>query len=178
MRLNNVINEIWQVRIIFTLGLYGFSLLIYSAQAASTATVTVTATFVAATCDIKIPAIYWLGTLTPGAIKKHSPLKIKWSCDSDQLFNSALKASLVTGVSNHSKEKLEMMVDGYKNGTLLWLEDSHGQTIKLSGNDDDVFCASNGSGVHDCDLTPITEVHPTDKFGIATAVIHFEVVYQ
>ncbi|UCQ26592.1 fimbrial protein [Edwardsiella tarda] len=160
------------------LGLYGLSLLPFTTQAASTATVTVTATFVTATCDITVPATVWLGTLTPGAAKKHSVLKIDWVCDAaGQPLKTALKATPITGVLNATQDKLEMIVAGVQNGTHLWLEDPLGHAIKLTGHDSDIFCSGEGVSARSCELTPVTEVHSGDTFGMANAAIRFEVVY-
>lgn len=168
----------WLSRLAMFIVLCCYSLTYSVGQAASTATVTITATFIAATCDITVPSTYWLGTLTPGIAKKHSPLKIDLTCDGNLPVKTALKATVITGVQNSTNDKLEMMVAGAKNGTLLWLEDDSGKSIKFSGNDTDVFCIGEATGPRSCNVIPVTEAHSTDKFGIANAALQFEVVYQ
>lgn len=179
MRLINYFCRVQFVQVCICFGLCILSLQSYIAQAASSATVTVTATFVAATCDISVPSTYWLGTLTPGAAKKHSSLRINWTCDGGLPVKTALIATPISGIPNSTKDKLEMMVSGVQNGTLLWLEENTtGRSIKLSGDEADAFCSGEETGSRVCDLTPVTEVHASDKFGIANAIIRFEIIYQ
>lgn len=178
MRSTKPLRTTWLTQTGVCFGLYGLSLLPFAAQASSTATVTVAATYMASTCNITVPSSYWLGTLTPEVYeKKHSPLRINWTCDGDQPVMTALKATAITGELQPGNSKLEMMIGGVKNGTLLWLEDNRGSEIKLTGGMNDVFCQGNARGARSCEVIPVTQVHSTDKFGIASAIIRFQVAY-
>lgn len=162
--------------------LYGLSLLPFIACSATSYfgeahELTVKATFSALTCDINVNPTYWLGTLTPGNSKKHEPLQVSWTCDSSQAVSTGLKAIPLIGELDSGQEKLEMMVGDTKNGTLLWLEDPSGKIIKLTGKDTDSFCNDKAVGARSCQITPVTEVHPNDTFGIANAGIVFQIVY-
>ncbi len=144
-------------------------------------TFTINATFTAPSCDISIPTqFYNLGTLTPGAAKKHSPLEIKWTCAGNIPVKTAIKGSVSQGQLESSNDKLQMLLtkDGKPNGTYLWLENNN-IPVKLTGQDSDAFCSDSTAttGERQCVITPVTEVHNTDQFGPVKAAVTFEVIY-
>ncbi|ELG84978.1 fimbrial protein [Escherichia sp. E3659] len=158
----------------------GFSANVRSADT-KTATFTINATFTAPSCDISIPTqFYSLGTLTPGAAKKHSPLEIKWTCAGNIPVKTAIKGSVSQGQLESSNDKLQMLLtkDGKPNGTYLWLENNN-TPVKLTGLDSDAFCSDStaATGERQCVITPVTEVHNTDQFGPVKAAVTFEVIY-
>jgi len=151
-----------------------------TAQATETASamVTIKVNNPAPTCRLEIPAEYYLGQLAtgPGARQKnHAPFAVKWHCDNP--VRTVLKATLIKGHLLPEQDRLEMAIGGVANGTLLWLEEDN-RKIKLSGSDSDAFCVGQMAVTHrECTLTPVTEVHATDRKGRVEAAIRFEVIY-
>lgn len=154
-----------------------------SAQASTsvTKTLTINVTFIQPSCDIKVPAYYNLGTLTPGGPKEHPDFNITWTCEGNIPLKTALTAGVVTGtVEGSNKDKVYMMSGGQKTGALLSLKEK-GATlpIKLTGSKD-YFCSDANAVagvVRTCTLTPVTEVSQQGPFGAASTTLRFEVGY-
>lgn len=149
------------------------------ASESASAVVTIRVNNPAPTCRLEVPAEYYLGQLTAGPAtqqKKHAPFAVKWFCDNP--VRSGLKATLVKGYLRPAQDQLEMVTGGVPNGTLLWLEEEDNRKIKLSGSENDAFCVGQMAELHrECTLTPVTEVHASDRKGLVEAAIRFDVVY-
>ncbi len=134
--------------------------------------------FVTTTCDVYAPDSYDLGDLLPGEAIKHNSFNVDIVCSSNNKVKTALTASILQGGIDKSKTKTQLLVNGKENGTLLWLLDKNGNMINLSGDTDSFFCEDITYGNRTCSVTPVTESHPTDTFGLASATIRFHVVYR
>ena len=143
---------------------------------------TINATFINPGCDITVPSFYDLGTLTPGR-KEHSPLSIVWNC-TDTPVRTALTASVIRGKIEASEDKLQLIINGNNNsdsnGSILYFYGggNGGSIIKINGRDP--FCPDiiETTGIRKCVITPVTEVHHDDTFGVVSAILLFEIVYS
>ena len=155
-----------------------------SGQAATTATATLTinVTFTQPSCDITVPALYNLGTLTPGS-KTHAPLNITWKCEGDTLVKTALLADIVRGGKASNDEKVILKTDDNTDtgATLSLREKESGDLIKLTGPAAGNYFCSDANAIagmeHTCTLTPETNVSQNGPFGLASATLRFEVGY-
>ncbi|WP_218073155.1 F18 fimbrial protein FedE [Escherichia coli] len=157
-----------------------------SGQAATTATATLTinVTFTQPSCDIKVPASYNLGLLTPGETKNHGDLTITWECQGNTPMKTALTAAIVTGAAENDNKTVRLAADsGGKSRAALSLKDSMGSPIKLTGpTGGNYFCGDSKetTGMRTCALTPVTEVSSqgtSGALGPASATLRFEVGY-
>ena len=155
-----------------------------SGQAATsaTATLTINVTFTQPSCDITVPALYNLGTLTPGS-KTHAPLNITWKCEGDTLVKTALLADIVRGGKTSNDEKVILKTDDNTDtgATLSLREKESGDLIKLTGPAAGNYFCSDANAIagmeHTCTLTPETNVSQNGPFGLASATLRFEVGY-
>lgn len=165
--------------ITFDLVIVGILSPVYAASTA-TATLIIETTFTKPTCSIHVPPTYNLGKLVRGQVKKHEPLPIIVKCPGAQSVQTALTAKVLTGRLESSRDKVQMMVNGKKNGTLLSLNTVNtgsSAPIKLTGAAKDAFCDIDNGELRLCQLIPVTEVHSGDRPGQASATLQFEVVY-
>ncbi|KAE9862258.1 F18 fimbrial protein FedE [Escherichia coli] len=154
-----------------------------SGQAATlitAATLTINVTFTQPSCDITVPPLYSLGTLTPGTNIQHAPMEITWKCEGNAPITTALTASIAKGsASGVEGVVLKTTSDTDTGVTLSLREKVSNELIKLTGGD--YFCSDQNSvpGVtmRTCTLTPETNVSPGGPFGLASATLRFEVVY-
>lgn len=155
-----------------------------SGQAATTATATlsINVTFTQPSCDITVPTLYNLGTLTPGQ-KTHAPLEITRKCDGDTPVKTALTAAIVKGSASGSEKVVLQMDSGTDTGATLSLKEKvSNRLIKLTGPVvGDYFCSDEnavaGATMRTCTLTPETNVSQSGPFGLASATLRFEVGY-
>ncbi|EEW0765628.1 hypothetical protein EEO80_22820 [Escherichia albertii] len=144
----------------------------------ATAMLTINATFINPRCDISVPSFYDLGTLTPGR-KEHASLSIEWNCTNTPV-RTALTASVIRGKLEASGDKLQLIVNGNSNGSLLYFMGGNNDAniIKINGRDS--FCSDTveTTEARKCIITPVTEVHNNDTFGVASAILRFEIVYS
>ncbi|HBC0990308.1 TPA: F18 fimbrial protein FedE [Escherichia coli] len=157
------------------------------ADVTASASLTINAIFKVPTCDIQVPATYWLGILERGTVKVHEPLIIKWDCEGMEAVSSGLTASVVNSrvADEEDFTAVRMLVEGKENGSLLsFKEKETGKYIKIAKDDgaresDNKFCwKEKFTGGRRCELIPETYTHTTDKVGVASALIRFEMVYQ
>lgn len=133
------------------------------------------------TCMINVPPFYNLGMLIRGQVKEHEPLFIDVNCPGEQSsIKTALTAKVIAGVLE-GDDKVQMLVNGQGNGTLLSLKPG-GNTgtsspIKLTGMVSGAFCETDTGKYRRCQLIPVTEVHSRDTPGHASATLLFEVIY-
>lgn len=152
-----------------------------SGQTATTAMLTINVTFTQPSCDIKVPASYNLGVLTPGE-KVHAPLDITWTCKGNTPVKTALTAAIVKG-SLSGDEKVILQTDGGSNTgvTLSLREKVSNKLIKLTGPTAGGFFCSDTSAIsgvmRTCLLTPETNVSQSGSFGSVSATLRFEVGY-
>lgn len=161
-----------------------------SGQAATsaTATLTINVTFTQPSCDITVPALYNLGTLTPGS-KTHTPLDISWTCEGDTPVTTALTAAIVKGEKS-GDDKVVLLTDSdTPTGATLSLREKKSTStspIKLTGSltgpgAGDYFCSDDsatlGTTRRTCTLTPETNVSQNGPFGRASATLRFVVGY-
>ncbi|HAM4833690.1 TPA: fimbrial protein [Escherichia coli] len=138
------------------------------------------ATFTTPSCKIIVPSTYHLGALTPGKVLQHSPLKLELSCSESVPLVTAIKGTVLAGTLSASKDKVDMLSLNQLQDSGAFLSLKHNDiTIKLSGDDADMFCSDTQSiGVRECSLTPVTEVHTAARLGGVKSVIRFEIIYQ
>ncbi|EBU2765677.1 fimbrial protein [Salmonella enterica] len=154
-----------------------------SVRAANTATasLTIEATFTKPTCTINVPASYDLGELVRGQLKEHESLSIKVECPGAQSIKTALTAKVLTGTLENTQDKVQMIVNGKGNGTLLSFKPVSNMEanipIKLTGATQDAFCSFDSGEFRQCQLIPVTEVHAGDTPGHASASVLFDVIY-
>lgn len=148
-----------------------------STYASLRATLNVNAKFVTTTCDVNVPETYNLGELLPGETVKHGSFNINIICSSNNKIKTALVASTILGSTDKDQTKTQLLINGKKNGTLLWLLDENGNTINLTGDTNAFFCEDVTYGNRACAVTPVTETHSKDNFGVASAIIRFHIIY-
>ncbi|WP_308065291.1 F18 fimbrial protein FedE [Escherichia marmotae] len=154
-----------------------------SGQAATTATATLTinVTFTQPSCDIKVPASYNLGLLTPGETKNHGDLTITWECQGNTPLKTALTAEILAGSAENDNKVVRLKAStGNSRAALSLREKGATQLIKLTGpTGGDYFCSDSAevTGMRTCTLTPVTEVSGQGALGPASATLRFEVAY-
>ena len=149
--------------------------------ATATATLTINVTFTQPSCDIKVPASYNLGLLTPGETKNHGDLTITWECQGNTPLKTALTAAIVTGSAENDNKVVRLKAStGNSRAALSLREKGATQPIKLTGpTGGDYFCSDSAevTGMRTCTLTPVTEVSGQGALGPASATLRFEVAY-
>ncbi|HFT9238397.1 F18 fimbrial protein FedE [Escherichia coli] len=154
-----------------------------SGQAATTATATLTinVTFTQPSCDIKVPASYNLGLLTPGETKNHGDLTITWECQGNTSLKTALTAEILTGSAENDNKVVRLKAGNGNSRAALSLRDkTAGTLIKMTGpTGGNYFCndSTETTGIRTCTLTPVTEVSGQGALGPASATLRFEVGY-
>lgn len=156
-----------------------------SGQAVTTATATLTinVTFTQPSCDIKVPASYNLGLLTPapGETKNHGDLTITWECQGNTPLKTALTAEILTGSAENDNKVVRLKAGNGNSRAALSLRDkTAGTLIKMTGPaGGNYFCndSAGTTGMRTCTLTPVTEVSGQGALGPASATLLFEVGY-
>lgn len=157
-----------KINLIFILFVLANTTAVKAETIVGTLTKTVITENIAPSCDIQVPKEISLGTLYNGT-KKHSPFELSVTCKNNT--KTAFVASVVKG--NLSGTDTVIM----SNGSLLYLQDNKNSNIKLQGKDTEFFCLGSTSGTRSCELTPITEVHSSDKIGQTEAILNFKIIY-
>ena len=134
------------------------------------------------TFDGKDTLTYLLGTMARGVEMRHAPFTLGISCKGSSVIKTALTARNRTGTLQSGDDSVMMRVDNQdvSNGTLLWLEASGGQRVKLSGMTNDAFCVRNDTSEslpNICQLRPVTNVPAGSPEGNIDVTILFDVVY-
>ncbi|WP_105490358.1 F18 fimbrial protein FedE [Escherichia coli] len=149
--------------------------------ATATATLTINVTFTQPSCDIKVPASYNLGLLTPGETKNHGDLTITWECQGNTPLKTALTAEILTGTAENDSKVVRLAADsGGPSKAALSLKDKTDSLIKMTGpTGGNYFCndSAETTGMRTCTLTPVTEVSGQGALGPASATLRFEVGY-
>ncbi|TGB71789.1 F18 fimbrial protein FedE [Escherichia sp. E4930] len=162
-----------------------------SGQAATTATATLTinVTFTQPSCDIKVPASYNLGLLTPGETKNHGDLTITWECQGNTPMETALTAEILAGSAENDNKVVRLKAgngnssNGNSRAALSLRDKAAGTLIKMTGpSGGGYFCRNSKdvTGIRTCTLTPVTEVSSqgtSGALGPAFATLRFEVGY-
>ncbi|EAA5420936.1 fimbrial protein [Salmonella enterica subsp. enterica serovar Newport] len=172
-------NKIKNAAITIGFALFGLTSSVHAADPA-TASLIIEAILTKPTCMITVPTTYDLGQLIRGQVREHEPLLINVNCPGKDSLKTALKAKVIAG-RLEGDDKVQMLVNGQGNGTLLSLkpvnESGASSPVKLTGAASGTFCEVDTVGYRQCQLIPVTEVHSEDTPGHASATLLFEVVY-
>lgn len=145
-----------------------------ASTAEATATVNITWTVVAPSCELKVPDKVYLGNITYGS-KAYPPFTITVNCTSAakaEIYAQTVTGALVSGLTH------TLAMVGKDSEAQFWLEDNN-RKIPLNGETNDVdsgFCL--GENSRTCTLTPNTWVTTKAQEGERSAVIRFNLRYK
>lgn len=136
-------------------------------------TITLEATFTMPPCEINVPPVVHLGSISYGE-KRYRPVTLTVNCTSAARSEIYAQTAglLVSGTTDTTA------MTGADALTHFWLEEN-GKKIKLNGETnttDSGFCA--GTDSRTCTLTPATQVGVAAQEGERSAVIKFNVRYK
>ncbi|EJN3746741.1 hypothetical protein NPX25_004893 [Escherichia coli] len=155
-----------------------------TSESSATITIPVTLINIQPTCDLTFTGLdggtgnytYFLGSLSPGQQRQHTPFKAVIDCR-DVQGNEGVSTALTASVRQGSvaDNRIRMLVDGQENaaGPELWLE-TGGQRVPLNST---AFCQGNGLDHNECSLTPVTRVPDNAPGGQVSATVVFDVTY-
>lgn len=140
------------------------------AQAATTATVTITATFVAPSCELDVPATVYLGSIKNGT-QAYNPFSFQVNCRTPA--NTSVYAQAIEPLDAGSVDTVLMTGSGAK----FWLRDeASDKSIALNGDSNEAFCA--GENSRTCTLIPNTLVTPENARGETSTTIRLNIRYR